>query len=256
MDSRPIGIFDSGVGGLTALTALKAILPDENIIYFGDTGRCPYGGKTIEELRIIANDNLAFLKSFGVKAILAACGTVSANCEDILNSAGVKVINVLRPALAEMEKQEGKLAVIATEASVRSGAWTIPGRETVAVGCPDFVPLIESGHISPDDGELKAAVAKYLAEAENAGALLLGCTHYGLIRQAVSDYLGEDTVILSASECAAKAMAAYLIENNLTGGEGKTEYYTSGDVEVFNNLAGRIVNASGCNYQHALRAGI
>ena len=101
-----------------------------------------------------------------------------------------------------------------------------------------------------------AAVEEYLAPAKGASALLLGCTHYGLIKDAIAAYLGDETEILSASECAASAMAEYLLSEDLDGGGGESLFYTSGDIKVFDALAGGILNASGCNYKNALRAGI
>ena len=101
MDNRPIGVFDSGLGGLTAVRKLRRILPDENIIYFGDTGRMPYGGRPRGQMRTIARQNIAFAESFGVKVILAACGTISSNAQDILAANATKTVGVLTPG-AEM----------------------------------------------------------------------------------------------------------------------------------------------------------
>ena len=198
MDNRPIGIFDSGLGGLTAVKALRRLLPEENIVFFGDTGRLPYGAKTLEQLRRMAVQDLDRVSACGVKAILAACGTLSSNTPELLDAYPVPTFGVLRSSVKAMSQTEksGPLAVIATAASIRSGAFAralqqrCPEREILAVPCPDFVPLIESGHIQPDDALLRDAVARYLEPVRDAGAaaLLLGCTHYGIIDRALREY--------------------------------------------------------------------
>ena len=254
MVCKSVGIFDSGLGGLTAFAALRRKLPEENIIYFGDTGRCPYGGRSVEELREIAKSDLAFLESRGVKSILAACGTVSSNCRELLESSSVKVVNVRDASMKALSRESGTLGVIATEASIRSGAFSLPDREVKGIACPDFVRLIESGHTDREDSLLKAAVAAVLEPLRGSGAVLLGCTHYGIIESAIRDFLGEETKLLSASECAAEEMASWLQASGLAGGEGMTEFYTSGDPSVFDPLAERILNASGCHYTYAQRS--
>ena len=255
MDNRPIGIFDSGFGGLTALCALRKLLPNENIIYFGDTGNCPYGSKSKVQLKTLAENDLRFLKSFKVKAIIAACGTVSANCRDILDNCDIKVINVLDSSLEKLEKTLGSAAVIATEASVRSNSFRLEGRNVVQLACPEFVPLIEDGHISSSDMLLMKSVEKTLSDIKGTDNLVLGCTHYGIIKDAILKVMGENTNIIEASVCAAEKMAEY-IKNSMPGEGGNTSYYTSGDIERFNLIAERIVNASGCSYKSAERAWI
>ena len=253
MDNRPIGFFDSGLGGLTAVSAVKELLPEENIIYFGDTGRMPYGSRERSQLRMMARQNLDYLASFNVKAIVAACGTMSANATDILNANTIPVFNVLEPSVETMSKISGNrpLAVIATEASIKSGAFQeklrqlCPEREIMGVPCRDFVLLCESGHIDHQDPLLMKTVEEYLKPIKeaNAAAVLLGCTHYGIISQAISNYLGHDIEIISASGCAANRLNAYLKENDLEGGNGICEYYTSGSTEEFNSLAKQIMGS-------------
>ncbi|MBQ1577003.1 MAG: aspartate/glutamate racemase family protein, partial [Oscillospiraceae bacterium] len=166
MDTRPIGIFDSGLGGLTALRALQKELPHENIVYFADTARMPYGPRPAEELRRMARQDLDFVASYGVKAILAACGTVSSTAPDILGGYEIRTFNVITATVREAAKHAQKpVGVIATAASIRSGGFqkaleaACPGVEVVPVACPAFVPLIESGKYDPADAELRAAVA-------------------------------------------------------------------------------------------------
>lgn len=246
-DNRPVGIFDSGLGGLTALAALRELMPEENIVYFADTARNPYGTRAPAELKRMAGENLEFLKRHGVKAIIAACGTMSTNALDVLHAWEIPVINVLEPSVAAMSSMAGQrpLAVIATDASIRSGNYTAalqnacPGREVIALACQSFVHLCETGHTSPEDPAVREEVSKALSplrEAEPA-ALLLGCTHFGLMTEAIRAFLGERVAIVSASECAAKALKAYLEANGLTGGNGEETLYTSGSVREFEEKA-------------------
>lgn len=245
MDNRAIGIFDSGLGGLTALRALRALLPDENIVYFADTARMPYGDRRVEELRKMTQQDLAFLTRRGVKCVLAACGTVSSTAPDVLDGCMIKAFDVLRPTVREAAGTgNGPVGVIATEASIRSGAYQralvrlCPGREIVAAACPAYVPLIESG--SPSAGEeLRAATERYLRPFADRSVktLILGCTHYGLIADTIRAFLGNDIYLIEASACAAKAVAGYLKENDLCGGTGEERFFTSGSTEAFRRLS-------------------
>ena len=247
MDNRAIGIFDSGLGGLTALRALRALLPEEDVVYFADAGRVPYGGRSREQLRRMAVQDLDLLAGFGVKAILAACGTVSSNAPDLLAAYGVPSFGVLSPGVEAMSRVPGDapLGVIATEASIRSGSFeqalrrACPGREILALACPSFVPLIESGHVRPDDPLLRWSAERYLAPLRQAGAaaVLLGCTHYGIIAEAIQNELGEDVTLYGAADCGAAALAAYLREQGLCGGQGRLRCYTSGSGEDFARAA-------------------
>ena len=247
MDNRPIGIFDSGLGGLTGLKALRELLPEENIVYFADSGRLPYGDKTAGQLRCMAEQNLRFLTGFGVKSILVACGTLSSNAADILAGWPVPTVGVLTSSADWMSRLTGSgpLAVIATEASIRSGGYrkalleVCPHREVVSVGCPDFVPLIESGHTAPGDPLLSEAVRKYLQPVLDSGAeaLLLGCTHYGIIEEAITAFLGPEVTLVSAAESGAAALCSLLLKQKMTGGGGKTRFFTSGDPDAFNRSA-------------------
>ena len=243
MDNRPIGIFDSGLGGLTALRALRQLLPEEDIIYFADAGRVPYGGRSREQIRRMAVQDLDFVSGFGVKAVLVACGTISSNAPDLLQSYAVPAFGVLTPGVEAMACVPGEapLGVIATEASIRSGAFekalraACPGREILAIPCPNFVPLIESGHTEAEDPLLRWAVENCLAPLKERGAaaVLLGCTHYGIIASAIRAYLGAEVALYGAADCGAAALRDYLRHNGLTGGQGRERYYTSGSGEDF-----------------------
>lgn len=251
MDNRPIGIFDSGLGGLTAMAALRRLLPEENIVYFADSARVPYGEKKREELLVMAGQDLDFLASHAVKAIIAACGTVSSNAAHILEGYPLPVCGVLEPGIAAMSRVPGAapLGIIATEASIRTGAFRralaekVPGREIIDLACPDFVPLIEGGHIRPEDPVLRRAVEKALAPVKAGGvkALLLGCTHYGIIGKAIRNYLGPEVALISASDCAAEKICGIIRHLDLTGGSGEIRYYTSGDAAAFSAAASALM---------------
>ncbi len=244
MDNRPVGVFDSGLGGLTAMKALRELLPGENILYFGDTGRLPYGEKSRAQLERMAAQDLNLLASYGVKAILVACGTLSSNAAAILDAYPIPSFGVLKAGVDGMKKipGTGALGVLATEASIRSGAFAralrqaCPGREIRAVACPDFVPLIESGRGS-DDPLVREAVARYCESLQGADAVLLGCTHYGIIADAIADFLGEGTALVSAATCGAAVAAQYLIVNGLTGEGGEERFLASGDPAAFSRAA-------------------
>ncbi len=245
MDNRPIGFFDSGLGGLSAVRALRRMLPDENIIYFGDTARMPYGARPASQLRVMAKQDLDFVASRGVKCILAACGTVSSNAPDVLSGYSVRTFDVLTSTVREAAKFSRRpIGVIATAACIGSGAFqkalaaACPGTEVVAVACPAFVPLIESGHYAPDDPALQEAVEEYLApiKASGAGSLILGCTHYGLIEEAIRRSMGRRIHMVEASACAAHELADWLKNNSLCGGSGEERFCTSGSAEEFTRL--------------------
>ena len=247
MDNRPVGIFDSGLGGLTAVKALRKLLPGENIIYFADSARVPYGTKSLKELKVMTRQNLDFLASFDVKIILAACGTVSSNTADILESYPIKSIGVVKSAVKAMGNIPGSrpLGIIATPASIRGAAFErelrklYPEREIICGPCPDFVTLIENGHSSTGDSLLNEAVRKYMKPFKDAdaAAVLLGCTHFGIISEALRAYLGDSTELVSASVSAAERLADILREKDALGSGGELRCFTSGIPEEFSSLA-------------------
>lgn len=249
MDSRPIGVYDSGVGGLTGLRALMRMLPGEDFVYFSDSGRMPYGPRPRSQLRHIAVQDMDYLASFGVKAILAACGTISSAAKEELAAYPIPAFGVVTPALDAMAQipGDGPLAIIATAASISSGEFTNAlwkkcgmKREIVGVPCPEFAPLIESGHTRRSDPLVRECVQRSLASIKDQkfDAVLLGCTHYGFIEEAIRDYLGEDVKLMSAAECGAAALRNYLVRNDLAGGERcERRFFVSGDVRAFETFA-------------------
>lgn len=189
MDQRPVGVFDSGVGGLSAVRELRKLLPSENIIYFGDTSRVPYGGRSPEILLKYARQDVHFLRSFDIKAILVACGTVSTTCLPILRRENdLPILGVVEPACrrAVQVTKTRRVGLIATAASVRSGAYEKciggldPAVEVIAKACPLFVPLVENGRYRPGDTVIETVAREYLEPLRQTGidTLILGCTHY------------------------------------------------------------------------------
>lgn len=246
INSLPIGVFDSGLGGLTALSELKKILPNEDIIYFGDSARIPYGTKSRSVITKFALQDTRFLLSKGVKAILVACGTVSSNCLcEVKELAGLPVVVGVIGAAAEKaaeiaKKGNNRVAVLGTSATVNSRAYEIALEEygvgeIISRACPMFVPLVESWHADTEDTATNAIVSEYLSPISDSApsAVILGCTHYPLLSSVIQKYLPTSELVSSGAE-AARKLASLLAEKNLLNRNGgKTEFYTSGGAELF-----------------------
>ena len=242
-----IGIFDSGLGGLTALKEAQKLYPDESIIYLGDTGRVPYGTRSKETIIRYSRQDVRFLLSKNVEAILVACGTVSTNALDTLNEEfDIPIIGVVGPACekaAELTKN-GKIAITGTSATVKSGAFekqlgalfSEKGREvkTLSIACPLFVPLVENGFIDRSDTITKLTVERYLAPVRESGAdtLILGCTHFPIIADIIADYLPGVNLVNTGKE-AAKALKAYARDP----GSRQIKYYVTDDPAGFASTA-------------------
>lgn len=250
---KPIGVFDSGLGGLTALGALRRLMPNEDVIYFGDSARIPYGTKSPTVIKKFALQDTRFLMSLGVKAILIACGTVSSNClDDVEGVAGVPVVGVIDEAArqaADIAKNgKNRVAVLGTSATVNSGAFEKELRkngvgEIINQACPMFVPLVENWHHSVDDTATNAIVSEYIdpVAKKSPDAVILGCTHYPLLADVISKYL-PDTKLISSGEAAALGIKKLLTEKGLLNDiGGKTEFYTSGGEKLFSQNASRFL---------------
>lgn len=251
MDNRPIGVFDSGLGGLTAVKALRQILPEEKLIYFGDTARVPYGGRSKETLLKYARQDVRFLRSFDLKAIVIACGTVSTTSLDTLQAENdLPIVGVVEPTCrrALLVTQNKKVGIIATLASIRSGAYEAmlrrldPAVEIIGKPCPLFVPLVENGRISRGDVVIETVAREYLTPLKNAGVdtLILGCTHYPLLTDVIGDVMGPGVELVSAGEESAFELKRMLKARELRADErrrGETEFYVSDRVEDFERTA-------------------
>ena len=245
MDNRPIGVFDSGTGGLTAMEELIALLPREHIIYLGDSYNMPYGEKTVDKIIELARADLRFMLERGVKAILIACGTVTANALEILvRESPVPVLGVVDAAVSEAldATKNGRIGVLATSASIR--AETFQRRLKAARGdlvvkaraCPVFASMAEDGIFNKDDPRVRAAAGEYLPplKAAEVDTVILGCTHYPLLSEVIREFVGEDVNLISSGAAAARSLGAYLEKSGLTAGdEHKIEYYTTGDRDCF-----------------------
>ena len=251
MDNRAIGIFDSGLGGLTAAKALRQLMPDENIVYFSDSGRMPYGPRSARQLCSFCRQDMDLLRDCGVKAIIAACGTISSNAASVIESYELPSIGVMEPGVRAMSEIEGSgaLGIIATAASIRDGGFhralqaLCPGREIVDVPCPEFASLIEHGHTSKCDPLLTAAIEEYLSPLKDMelDGLMLGCTHYGIIADCIDDFLGGKVRLVSASESSAVQMKEYLLSKGMEGCGGQLRFLTSGDVPEFAEFASSLL---------------
>ncbi|MDR0858729.1 MAG: glutamate racemase [Oscillospiraceae bacterium] len=206
MDNRPIGVFDSGLGGLTTVSALGAIAPNEDIIYLGDTGRVPYGSRSRDTIIRYATQALSWFTLKNVKAVIIACGTVSSVALPRLISA-LPLFGVVEPASAKaaLLTPEGSIGIIATNATIRSRAYEATlaknsrGSSVLSRACPLFVPLVESGYIAPGNAIVQAVIADHLADLRgNVDTLLLGCTHYPLLKDAIAQFMGTAVNIVDA----------------------------------------------------------
>ncbi len=245
----PIGVFDSGIGGLTAVKELVKLMPNEDIIYLGDTARVPYGTKSRETIRKYARQDFDFLRRFGVKMIVAACGTVSSTVEDG-EFGGVLYTGVIRPAVdaALGATQNGKIGIIGTSATIRSGSYKnliksiMPQTEVYEKACPMFVPLVENGYIGMNCRPCVEIAMEYLEPLKKAGvdALILGCTHYPMLWDVIEEIMGEGVRLISSGGEAGKRAFEMLSENGLANdckNIGRTTLYCTDSVELFRENA-------------------
>ena len=250
MDNRPIGVFDSGLGGLTAVKALRRLLPGEDLIYFGDTARVPYGGRSRETLLKYARQDIAFLRSFDLKAVLIACGTVTSTSLDTLRKENdLPVLGVVEPSCREAlaVTKNKKIGMIATLASARSGAYerTLKGLDAdvqvVSQPCPLFVPLVENGRFRQGDVVIETVAREYLTPLIEAGVdtLILGCTHYPLLKDIIGEICGPGVTLIDSGAASARALRQQLAaEGQLTDRQqGETRFYVSDRPEDFEKLA-------------------
>lgn len=251
MDRRPIGVFDSGLGGLTALRELATLLPHEDLIYFGDTGRVPYGGRSRETIVKYAREDVAFLRRFDPKAIVIACGTVSTTALDVLRAENeLPVFGVVEPACraAAEATKTGRVGLIGTRASIRSGVYETtlaqlrPGSRVTARACPLFVPLVENGRCRPGDRVVELVAEEYLAPLREAevDVLMLGCTHYPLLREVIAGAMGESVTLVDVGAQCARGAARWLADHRALTDRtdpGRRRYFVSDDAGDFAALA-------------------
>ncbi|MGH9164145.1 MAG: glutamate racemase [Acidimicrobiales bacterium] len=253
MDDRPIGVFDSGFGGLTVARALIDLLPGEDLVYFGDTGRYPYGPRPLDEVRHFARQVSAMLvERHDVKMLVVACNTASAAALDLLRfEHDVPVVGVLTPGLraAVAATRNHRVGVIGTVGTIASGAYQ---REVRAIrapvhlacgACPGFVEFVERGETASE--QVHVLAERLLEPMCRAGVdtLLLGCTHYPFLARTIADVMGRDVVLVSSADETAFEVRSILGDTGLvrrTGGKGAHRFVSSGDVGWFRELGSRL----------------
>ncbi len=251
-DEKAIGIFDSGLGGLTILKAVRKLMPKEDIIYFGDTAHVPYGSKSKETVTEYSLNVAKFLESKKVKLILVACNTASALALPTLKRhIKVPVLGVITPgaACAVNTTKNKNIAVLGTEATVKSKAYIKnikKADKSISVtqyACPLFVPIIEEGLALSDISRL--AIKKYLTPLKGgkADTVILGCTHYPVIKNEIAEFLGKKIMLVDSAEEIAKRAKDLLERKRIlkTKGKGKTQIYASDLPERFSRLAINII---------------
>ena len=250
MDNRPIGVFDSGLGGLTGVRELRKRLPHEEIIYFGDTGRVPYGSRSPEPILQYARQDVAFLLSKNVKCIMAACGTVSSTYPAAeAAKLPVPYLGVVDAAAREaaFATRNRRIGVIGTAATIRSRSYEkllrqlVPGVEITAQACPLFVPLVENGRFRPGDTVIETVAREYLTPLRDTGidTLILGCTHYPLLAEVIAGVMGSGVTLIDSGASAARALRQTLSDKGLLAqrASGTLTLYASDQPQDFGALA-------------------
>jgi glutamate racemase len=233
---RPIGVFDSGIGGLTVVREIRKTLPEESIVYFGDSARVPYGTKSKETILRFAKEDIRFLRNFDIKIIVSACFSVSSNAlEELKEKSDIPIIGMIDPGVnALLDKSCKKVGIIGTNATIESGAFKKKlesksnNIDIYSVACPLFVPLAEEGWTS---GKVPKIIAqKYLSPLvkENIDSLIFGCTHYPLLHSVIKDTIGNKVHIIEPGKEVARLLEKFLDDNNLRAkGKGKLRIYLS-----------------------------
>lgn len=247
-----IGIFDSGIGGLTVLQQIARLLPRELLVYLGDTGRSPYGTKSPEVVTRYACENTDFLVKRGLKMLVVACNTASAVALDVLRERyQMPVVGVIEPGAQEAVRrsENRRVGVIGTEATIASGAYTRalraldPGIEVYTRACPLFVPLVEEGWV--DNEVARATTARYLSSLKHSGidTIILGCTHYPLLKKTIAEFLGEEVQLIDSAEETARVVRATLAHYSLARrkGSGGASFFVTDVPDRFVKVGSRFL---------------
>jgi glutamate racemase len=256
--TRPVAVFDSGVGGLTVLHELLVQLPHEDYLYLGDTARFPYGERTVEELERFTLEIAERLLALRAKLLVVACNTATAAALPALQrrmmetTLGVDVIGVVRPEAVQAvtRTRSGRIGLLATPATVRSGAYeravheVDPHTELVSVPCPDLAPIIQGGF--PFDDRVVDTVRSYTQPLKEAqvDTVILGCTHYPLVRPMLQRFLGRGVQIVTSGEALARQVEHALASRDLGNprtSEGEYRFLSTGDPETFRALGTRFL---------------
>jgi len=255
MDKRPIGIFDSGIGGLTVAKEIFKHLPYEDVVYFGDTARVPYGSKSPETVRKFSANNVNFLITQKVKVVIIACNTASATSIAFLrkNYPNTPIIGVIKPAveLAMICSAKKKIGVIATESTILSLAYQkeiknlVPSVSVYGQPCPLFVPLVEEGWL--DKEETYMIAQKYLKplKSKDIDTLILGCTHYPLLKTIIKKVMGKNVAIIDSAGVIAQECEKVLKEKALSNSKtrvGWHKFFVSDNPERFKKVGEKFLN--------------
>jgi glutamate racemase len=255
VDDRPIGMFDSGFGGLTVARALIDLLPSEHLVYVGDTGRYPYGPRPLEEVRGFARQITDLLvRKHGVKLVVVACNTAAATgLAELQDRVDVPVVGVIEPGVRSLAQasRTGRAGVIGTVGTVSSGAYQravaelAPRLELTCAACPGFVEFVERGETRSD--QITVLAERLLAPVRDAkvDALLLGCTHYPFLARTISDVMGRDVVLVSSADETAFEVRRLLSGTDLArdaaAGPARHRWLSSGDVAWFRELGQQLL---------------
>lgn len=253
MDKRPIGVFDSGVGGLTVAKQIIKLLPNEDLIYFGDTARVPYGSKSKETVTKFSEQIIRFLKTKDVKVVVIACNTVSSNCYEDLTAAfpDLPIIEVVTPGVESClaTTKNKRVGLIGTQGTVTSGAYerrlknADKDMKVFKKACPLFVPLAEEGWVNNEVAKLTAEA--YLKELVDNGidSIILGCTHYPILKECIGETVGDSVTIVDPAKATAVKLNEYLKEHNMKSDEtkGNHTFYVSDNNSQFDNLCKRVL---------------
>lgn len=230
MDTRPIALFDSGIGGLTVMQKIKDYLPNENIIYFGDTARVPYGSKSKKTIINYSREIVSFLSKKDVKLIIIACGTASSLAYDtLIKEFDIPIINVIIPTCKVIDSN--KIGVIATKATIKSNTWELTLRKyhknitVYSKACPLFVPIVEENLANSEIAKYSIDLYLKTFKKNKIQSLILGCTHYPIMSSLISDYLGKEVKIFNIGEACSKKTKDFLKKNDLLNSQKKKPYY-------------------------------
>lgn len=250
MDRRPIGVFDSGLGGLSTVRAMKKLLPNEDIIYFGDTGRVPYGTRSNEMIETYTAQDIKFLRTFSCKMIVVACGTVSTVAKDTINALQEKSTGIVVPSAkaAAVATKNNIIGIMGTSATVNSGAFDMEihkhnqDAQIVSAACPLLVSLVESNWIDIDDEVTNSAVKRYLKPILEKGAdtIILGCTHFPILAPIIQKAVGDKVTLIDTGFEEAMYVKKILEENDMKNDEnnpGAQKYFVSDKTQNFCDVA-------------------
>lgn len=254
--SAPIGVFDSGIGGLTVVRELMRRLPNESIIYFGDTARVPYGPKSPDTVLRYSREITSFLRGEGVKAVVIACNTATAHALSALREENdIPIVGVIEPGsrAAASATRSGRVGVIGTQGTIRSGAYeraisaASPAAEITALACPLFVPLVEEGWLDTEATRLIAREYLEPMAAANVDTLVLGCTHYPLLKHVIGSVVGRDVRLIDSAEETAAETATTLRSIGLAHeatNDARYRFIASDAPEQFLRVGQRFLGAS------------